>query len=511
MGGHAAETEKPITTTHGQKRRAAGDLLSEPAGTVIPEALIRMLLNGFQRSAVVVTCCLRRQFATALNVSLMKIGIIGSGIAGLVAAYQLERQGHQVTVFEKQPATGMAAHEVAVEIEGKLVRGDVPSRMFNQLQWPGLLALYREVGVEIEPVSPTQSFSRWNGETYLTLDVAYRPQSRLRTVLSRRGRRILNDSQRLFANGPVDLSNGIDPTLGFADYLDQHDYSNEFKYEFIYPTLSSTVCTCSYQSLDRYPAVILLSILRNLTAAGTPPDNRPLLWKTKHGTSDVVSRLLANVDDVRLSTQVISVNRDEGGVMVSHRERNVQDAPRTTRFDHVVIATQANAVAGLVADLSASEREMLGCFHYETTFVAVHTDATMMPVQNKHWATFNQLVCEYDGQLRRAMCSVLMNRFHRDWDVSQPIFQTINPLGDINADRLIATATLQRPVINRDSYRGWQLRDELHRQVDRRLWYCGSYASPGVPLLESGVQSVLDLPLLSKLVHCGAEENSTVG
>jgi len=36
----------------------------------------------------------------------MKVGVIGGGIAGLTAAYELSKKGHEVTVFEKEPELG---------------------------------------------------------------------------------------------------------------------------------------------------------------------------------------------------------------------------------------------------------------------------------------------------------------------------------------------------------------------------------------------------------------------
>ena len=36
----------------------------------------------------------------------MKIAIIGGGASGMVTAYLLNKKGHNVTVFEKQPILG---------------------------------------------------------------------------------------------------------------------------------------------------------------------------------------------------------------------------------------------------------------------------------------------------------------------------------------------------------------------------------------------------------------------
>jgi len=50
------------------------------------------------------------------------IAVIGSGMAGLAAAYRARRAGHAVTVFEARNSHGMDAH--ALKAEGGLV--DVP-------------------------------------------------------------------------------------------------------------------------------------------------------------------------------------------------------------------------------------------------------------------------------------------------------------------------------------------------------------------------------------------------
>ena len=36
----------------------------------------------------------------------MRIGVVGGGLAGLTAAYELSKQGHEVAVFEREPELG---------------------------------------------------------------------------------------------------------------------------------------------------------------------------------------------------------------------------------------------------------------------------------------------------------------------------------------------------------------------------------------------------------------------
>ena len=58
----------------------------------------------------------------------MKVGIIGAGVAGLTAAYDLSRAGHSVTVYESAPFIGGQASTIQVgasdgQTGGKLERG----------------------------------------------------------------------------------------------------------------------------------------------------------------------------------------------------------------------------------------------------------------------------------------------------------------------------------------------------------------------------------------------------
>ena len=89
----------------------------------------------------------------------MQIGIIGSGIAGLSAAWLFNRAGHGVTLFEKHNTLGMDAHSMTFEQEGVALCTDVPPRIFNVTQWPNVLNLYRELGVACDPIDPSQSIS----------------------------------------------------------------------------------------------------------------------------------------------------------------------------------------------------------------------------------------------------------------------------------------------------------------------------------------------------------------
>ena len=421
----------------------------------------------------------------------MRIGIVGTGIAGLTAARYFKDAGHYVTAFERQDSFGMAAHCVEFELPSSAstqqLYSDVPPRMFNSAQWPNLWRLYQELDVEIEPVNPTKTFVTQGQAAVLRLAASYQPKLSADLLLNPASRRILKGIGRMMNSAPKYLQTRFGPDtnqlryttdeLTLREYLDTHVCSEEFIDQFLLPALSSTVCTCSYRSLEDYPAAtVLAGMLRLIEPEG--------LFRAKFGTKDVVTRLSSGLDEVYFGTSVSRVSQNEFGVSIQSGQRG------EFVFDHVVVATQANTAIGLIDEISAKEIEALRHFQYETVETILHTDSSLMPARPRDWSTFNMIS---NPQHNAAMCTIHLNQFYPDWSCDQPVFQTIMPIAAPRPEKVISRASMQRPVVSQMSAQGYQLLDELHSESGRRIWYCGSYASPGIPLLESGVESAIEV------------------
>ncbi len=428
----------------------------------------------------------------------MKIAIIGSGIAGLASAYRLSQDSaNRVTLIERDCRLGLSAQTIQWQPlepdvpDAKLLAGDVPSRMFNEVQWPQLASLYRQAGVESVVVDSAQSFCHMDQATlgspdalppksYLNLNDAQRPSIAAKLLgsgllgsglLGSDSRELLRDAARLRGQGQQDLRRGIEPTETLLAYLQRHGFSDSFRLGFLYPTLSSTVCTCSFQSLDRYPALVILSALNRLT--GSEP-----LRRLKHSARDVADRLTESVPDVRLNCRVHQIEESEHDVEVCFADA----APET--FDRVIVATQANTALQLTQRIPDCVQECVAAIDYEDVHVVVHEDARLMPKRSKHWATFN-MTSSVDWQ--QAMCTVWMNRFHNDWPPAKPLFQTINPI--VQPENVVAESMLQRPVVTAISQEAIERMKDAQNSGNARILLAGSWADCGVPLLESGVAS----------------------
>ncbi|MGB7348206.1 MAG: FAD-dependent oxidoreductase [Pirellulaceae bacterium] len=405
----------------------------------------------------------------------MKIAIVGSGIAGLACAYRLSvNPEFKVTLIDRGPKLGLAANCVDVTTDdGNTLTGDIPSRMFNAINWPCLSALYDEAGILTSVVKPTQSFSRvtpdGHSSTFLTLANAMEPSLSTRW-LKGSTRLIASEAKRLKNEGEQDLLAGLVHEETLSQYLSRRRYSDQFIKDFLYPTLSSTVCTCSYASLERYPANVILAALSGLTG-GVP------LMRLAHSACDVALRLTAGLSDIRLNCHVDTLDESGNGVTLSF-----SDGSREV-FDRVVIATQANTALKQIAEVDFEFAGTLRAIDYEDVNVVIHRDRSFMPAKKSDWSTFN-MTSSQDGQ--SAMCTVWMNCFHDDWIATEDIFQTIHPIR--RPIGILTEVRLQRPVVTLAS-RAAVAEFASREQPDTKVLLAGSWAAPGIPLLESGVQS----------------------
>lgn len=395
----------------------------------------------------------------------MRIAVVGSGIGGLAAAWLLAR-AHDVTLLERLGRPGMAAHGVDL---GAGARVDVPLRVFHPAYYPTLTALYAAVGVETEPVDYSASFSDLDGATYFryrNVRIAGRTLS-----VPRAGLRLAASAARYFAGARRDLARGRLAGRTIAEYLAERGLER-FGERVLVPALCG-IATCSFARARAYPAALVVDYL---TRGG-------LFWGARRagrGSDDVVARLLAGGARVQVDRRVAAVEPDDAGVAVR------DEAGGVDRFDHVVLATPATEARRAVAAACPAEAEVLGRFTYVPSRVVVHRDETLLPARRRDWAPVNFTV---SARSEAPMATIWLNRVQPDLAAAPPVFQTWSPLREPAPGTLLAAADLERPVVDATTASAQDALARLHARPGRRVWFCGSYADPGIPLLESAAAS----------------------
>jgi len=393
----------------------------------------------------------------------VRVAVVGSGIAGLSAAWLLSRQ-HEVVLFEAEARLGGHTHTHEVEQAGVRYRVDTGFIVHNPHNYPLLTRLFDELGVASQDT--TMSFGVQVEATGLEynatrLDTLF---CQRRNLFSPRFLGMVRDILRFYREaGALLREPGPGPSLG--EYLEQNRYSALFREAHLVPMASALWSSPSAKILE-FPAKYLVRFMdhhRMLQVEGRPQ------WKVvKGGSSTYVEAMKARwTVETRLACPVQRVTRGEDGVRVKH-------VAGEDRFDAIVIATHSDQALALLGDADALEREVLGAIPYQRNEVVLHTDRRLLPRNRKAWAAWNAFVPADPG----AECSVsyCMNLL-QGLDSPEPFVVTLNRSAAIDPSRVLARLVYHHPVYTHASVAAQARVGELNGR--RRTWFAGAWQGFG--------------------------------
>jgi uncharacterized protein len=403
----------------------------------------------------------------------VKIAIVGSGIAGNVAAYHLCRE-HQVTVFEAAAHVGGHTHTHEIEHEGQRVAVDTGFIVCNDRTYPRFLALMSELGVELQPSEMSFSVQTPTGLEYngTTVNSLF---AQRRNLVRPAFWRMIRDILRFNREAPRLLRWRSDSvTLG--EYLDANGYSTQFAEHYILP-MGAAIWSAGTDTLRNFPARYFVRFFHNHGMLSV--DDRPQWLSVRGGSARYVEKLTAPFRDrIRLRTPVENVRRTPAGVFVKPAGAEAE------RFDRVFFACHSDQALRLLADASTAERNVLGAIRYQRNEVLLHTDTRVLPKRRLAWAAWNYHLI--DRASERVAVTYHMNMLQR-LSTHTPLLVTLNMNDRIDPRRILRQLSYQHPVFTREAVAA----QERHADIDGadRAYFCGAYW--GFGFHEDGVVSAL--------------------
>jgi predicted NAD/FAD-binding protein/DUF1365 family protein len=307
------------------------------------------------------------------------LAVVGSGVAGLTAAYVASRTAH-VTLFEADDRLGGHADTHVVRDGDRELAIDTGFIVHNPRTYPVLLRLFAELGVVTQSSEMSMSIRddgtglQWAGAlgrkgVFPTAATVTNPRYlRMLTEVPRFHRR----ARRLLAE------TGPDVTL--REFLAQGRFTPYFHRHFLEP-LVAAVWSCDPEVALDYPARYLFTFLEHhgmLGVFGSPQ------WRTVTGGSQqYVAAVAARLPEVRTGVKVTSVLETPDGVEVTDGNGAVGS------FDGVVIATHPGQALALLADPTSAQRDVLGAMLYSRNTALLHTDTSVLPSSTNAWASWN--------------------------------------------------------------------------------------------------------------------------
>ncbi len=396
----------------------------------------------------------------------MKIAVVGSGAAGMTAAWLLQRR-HEVVVFEREARIGGHAHTVDVREDGHRIAIDTGFIVYNERNYPNLCGLFDELGVATQASDMSFGASIGDGAIeYAGSDLntlfgqrrnLVRPShwSMLREILrfNREARAVLDDIC-------ID-----EQTLG--DFLLERQFGRAMIDRYLMP-MAAAIWSCPTAVMLDFPARSFLQFFHNHGLLDLK--DRPQWRSVLGGSREYLQAMRADFRG-RIATRerVRAVRREAEGVRI-RTEAGEQG------FDQVVFACHADETLALLEDYSFWERQLLGAFSYQPNRVLLHTDPALMPRRRRVWSSWNYLADTSGADERRVSVTYWMNRLQH-LPTQRDYFVSLNPLREPRAECVFGEYNYDHPIFRTGALHAQHMLSRL--QGDRQTWFCGAYFGNG--------------------------------
>ena len=392
-----------------------------------------------------------------------RAAVVGSGIAGLTAAYVLQRR-YDVTLYEADGRLGghTDTHDVVTPDAGT-VPIDTGFIVHNQRTYPLLCRLFSELNVVTRQTEMSMSVHcdgcglEYAGAKGLG-GVFAQPRSLANVAYLR----LLAQVRRFHRQARCTLARG-----GRSDFT-----WGVLGARAAIPTTSCRTSSCRIVSCVwsvapgvalRYPARYLFAFLENhgmLSFTGSPT------WRTVVGGSRTyVDRAVKHLSAVAASTPVTAVVMRGDGVEV----RTADDD--AILFERVVVATHADTALALLTNPNPRQRFILGAFRYSRNDTWLHTDTTLLPKAERAQASWNFLLPACVGPIDHAFVSYDMNRL-QGVPSTQAHIVTLNATDRIDPEQVLARMTYEHPIYTGASVDAQRHLSELNGEA---LAFAGAY------------------------------------
>ena len=404
----------------------------------------------------------------------LKIAVVGSGIAGLGAAYSL-CHAHDVTLFEARGRLGghsrtlMAGH-------GEKFPVDTGFMVFNYRNYPNLNALFEQLDIPVIPSNMSFAVSLDGGKFEYGLHQLSRLFADKRNIFNPKLWRMLLDILKFNKHAPAYEDN---TEMSIGEVIAKLGLSDMFRDRYLCP-LAGAIWSTTNDEILKFPAQTLIRFFKNhglLSATDHPK------WYTVKGGSRVyVERMGAALEemgcDIRLGTPVKSVTRKGGKVTVKANGK-------AETFDAIIFACHSNQALDILDKPSKDEQDILGAIRFKDNTVILHDDPAHMPKRKACWSSW---VYKGSSSDQSASSFTYWMNLLQSIPEETPVFVTLNPKTPVREEHIFNTATLAHPQFDLPAINAQKKLPGI--QGANNTWYCGAYTRYGFH--EDGLASGLE-------------------
>ncbi|WPJ94540.1 FAD-dependent oxidoreductase [Coraliomargarita algicola] len=397
-----------------------------------------------------------------------RIAVVGCGVAGLTAAWLLQRK-HEVHLFEKNDYVG--GHTRTLQVPQGPDAGtpvDTGFIVMNHRNYPNFTQLLKQLNIELEDSSMTFSFYDhaskygYSGNSVSSLFPSFSYLFKIKHLA------LVGDLYRFARIGYRDLNSGYLAGKTLGTYCDERGFGKAFQENYLYP-MGAAIWSSPISEMRAFPAQAYLHFLENHGLLRL--SNRPQWRYVKGGSRSYVRAMLQSFKNPpHLNAAPTRIMRHGRGVTLQMQDGQELD------FDELVIGAHADEALRLLGDPSSHEIANLGPWRYQPNTVTLHTDTKQLPSHSKLWSSWNFVREAGDAETRPVAVSYYMNRL-QNLPTERHYIVTLNPSQPISEDKIINSTTLMHPLYSFESM-GTQAKLRSMNGADH-TWFCGSYFGYG--------------------------------
>lgn len=410
----------------------------------------------------------------------MKFAVVGSGISGLSMALILS-QDHEVILYEVDDRFGGHSNTIEVNYNDKKISVDTGFIVFNKLNYPNLVKLFKFLSVDYQDSDMSLSIDHqknnieWSGQDIKTIFAKKKYFGNLKFLFAVLQILIFNFHVKYILNYK-NIEN-----ISLKEWLKKKFYSKSFLELYLIP-MAGAIWSMPKKDIMNYPVRSLFEFFNNHKLLHGKKD-RPK-WLTVSGGSinyvnKIINFLRANPRVKLLKNNgVKKIKRKNGFIEITDNEGN------TSEVDHIIFSQNPSKVVNILSDIQKNELDILGKFKANKNTAYLHSDKSIMPKTKKIWSSWNIFVPK--DEKSHISVTYWMNKL-QNINKKTPLFLSLNPVHLPNEGSIFKVIDYEHPVFDSKSITALKFLDEI--QGLNNTWYCGAWSGNGFH--EDGLNSSL--------------------
>ncbi|MDB9362941.1 FAD-dependent oxidoreductase [Nodularia spumigena CS-588/02] len=292
----------------------------------------------------------------------MKIAIIGGGASGMVTAYLLNKNGHEVTVLEKEPILGGHIRTLNKNVQPNQSNCDQTLEC-GVLEFPlvfhNFIKLMQELEIELEAVDIGSALFFQDGRRFLSALMIRKNCTGIQSLIeffklntlyagaAKLWRKTHSITRESLFNQPI------------SQYLPNQSIRNDWL-----KLLAMYSYSMPFELIDNCPVELVIPTLRDYIF---------VKWvRIKGGVYSYIEKILERFQgNIWLNVKVSGISRQNNAVQI-----NLSDGV-THLFDKVVLATPPDQVMQLLSDPTNAEIKRFSAWQKNQAKTVIHTDTSI--------------------------------------------------------------------------------------------------------------------------------------